>query len=81
MVCDDAEHVPLIRFGIDAIELAGFDQAIDRGGSLSADVGSGEVPVLPAQRDAAQRALTALLSISSRPSSQWRQSCLQRERA
>jgi hypothetical protein len=50
MICDDAEHVAQVGFGVDSVERAGFDQAVDRGGSLSAGVGSGEQPVLPAER-------------------------------
>jgi len=69
MICDDAEHVPQIRFGIDAIELAGFDQAVDRGGFLSADVGSAKSQFfLPSATPRSARP-AALLSISSRPSS------------
>lgn len=58
MICDHREDVAQIGFGIDAVEFASLDQAVDRSGALSASIGAGEQPVLPAQRDAAQRALS-----------------------
>ena len=56
MVGDAVDGVAQPGFGIDLVELGGFDEAVDRGGAVAALVGAGEQPVLAADGDAAQRA-------------------------
>ena len=46
-----------VRLGIDAVELGGADQRVDRRGALAAGVGAGEQLVLPSERDRAQGSL------------------------
>jgi len=48
------EHVAQPGFGIDAVELGGLDQRVDRGGALAALVRAGEGPILSSERDALQ---------------------------
>ena len=42
------EHIGEPGARIDVIELAGFDERIDGGGALTAAVGAGEGPIVPA---------------------------------
>jgi hypothetical protein len=42
MICNHREHVAQVGFGIDAVEFASPDQAVDRGSALSARIGAGE---------------------------------------
>jgi hypothetical protein len=46
---------------IDVVELAGFDERIDGSGALTATVGTGEGPVVPADGDAAQGPLGGIV--------------------
>ena len=66
---DALEHVAQVGLEVEAVELRGAEQGVDRGGALAAVVGAGEQPVLATERDGAQRRSAALLSISRRPSS------------
>ncbi len=50
-----------IRERFDAIELAGFDQAVDDGSPFTALVAAGKEIILAAQRDAAHGALGAVV--------------------
>ena len=47
MIGDAGEDVAQAGERVDAVELAGFDQSVDRGGAGAAAVGAGEQPVLP----------------------------------
>jgi hypothetical protein len=49
VIGDAPEEVPQVGERIDAGELAGFDQAVDRRGAVAAGVGAGEQPVLAAE--------------------------------
>lgn len=42
MVGDALKHEAQIRLGIEAIELGGFEQRVERGGALTAGVGAGD---------------------------------------
>ena len=46
---------------IDVIELAGLDERLDGGGALTAAVGTGEGPVVPADGNAAQGPLGGIV--------------------
>ena len=48
VVGDAGDDVAEIGFGLEAVELGGFDDGIDRGGAGSAGVGTGEEPVFTA---------------------------------
>ena len=41
-----------VAFGIEAVELGGTEEAVDRGGTLAATIGAGEEPVLATQKRA-----------------------------
>ena len=56
MLGDALEHVAQIGFGIEAIELRGAEQRVDRRGAFAAGIGTGEEIVLAPERDRAQRA-------------------------
>ena len=69
MLANTAEHFPQVRFGLDAVEhTSAYDGVKDRR-TLAASIGPEEQPILPADSDAAQRILYALLEISNRSSS------------
>jgi hypothetical protein len=63
------EHVAQIGFRVEAVQLGGADQAVDRGGALATGIGAGEQVVLAAQSDTRRERSAALLSISMWPSS------------
>ena len=54
MVLQACQDVGEPGLRIDVVELGGFDQGVDGGGSLAALVGAGEGPVAAADGDAAQ---------------------------
>jgi len=64
------EDVAQIGFGVEVVELGGFDEGVDGGGALTAGIGSCEEIVLAAESDAADGALGGVVVISTRPS--WR---------
>jgi hypothetical protein len=47
MVRDSLEHVAQVALRIEAIELGGAEETVDRGGPLATVIGSSEQPVLP----------------------------------
>ena len=49
MVGDAGEHVAQVGFGVEAVELGGLDERVDRGGTLAAGVGAGEELILSAE--------------------------------
>ena len=49
MVCDAADDVAQVGLWVEAVQLGGADQAVDRSRVLAAGVGSGKQPVLPAK--------------------------------
>ena len=51
MIGDASEDVAHPRFGIDVVELCGFDERVDGGGTFAALVGAGEEIVLAAERE------------------------------
>jgi len=57
MICDHCEDVAQVGFGIDAVEFASIDQAVDRSSALSTRIGACEQPVLAPQRHTTERAL------------------------
>jgi len=57
MVGDAGQHVSEVRFGIETVEFGATDQAVDRGGALTAGIGAGEQVVFPAQSDGTQGSL------------------------
>ena len=57
MISNSGEHIGEPSAGIDVIELARFDQRVDRGGAPAAGIGAAERPVFPANRDAPHRVL------------------------
>ena len=48
---DAGEHVAQPGERVDAVQLAGLDQTIDGGGTLSAGIRTGEEPIFPAEGD------------------------------
>jgi hypothetical protein len=58
---DAGEHVAQPGERVDAVQLAGLDQTIDGGGTLSAGVRSREQPILPAEGDAADGVFGAVV--------------------
>ena len=69
VIGDTANHFAQVGFGIEAVELSGFDERIDCGGAYTAGVGSCEQIVLAAQGERSDCALGGVLLISSVPSS------------
>lgn len=61
VVGDTGEDVAEIGEGIDAVQLACIDQAVDDGGALTSVVGTGEQPVLAAEGDTPERILGAVI--------------------
>ena len=55
------QHVPQPCLGIDAVELGGLEERVDRGGALAALVRAGEGPVAAAKGDATQAVLGAVV--------------------
>ena len=49
MIGDALDDMPQIGFGIEAVRLGSFDQAVDRSCTLAAGIGTGEGPVAPAE--------------------------------
>lgn len=58
---DPREDVSQPGERVDAVEFAGFDQAVDGGGAAPSGVGAGKQPVLSAQADAPQRVFGAVV--------------------
>ena len=61
MIGDASEHVAQISFGIEAVQLGGFNERVGCRGAFTAGIGTGEQIVLPAQRN-----LAVILPISGR---------------
>ena len=72
METDAAQDVGEPSLRVDAIELGGADQGVDRRRALAATIGTREQPRLPAEGNTAQRALAALFDRQIRPSSRKR---------
>jgi len=70
MVCNTREHVREVGFRIDTVQLCRANQAVHRGSALAAGIRSRKKIVLSAQSYSRRLRSAALLSISSRPSSQ-----------
>ena len=49
MIGDAGEDIAEVGFGIEAVELGGFDERVDRGGALAAGIGAGEQLILAAE--------------------------------
>src|SRR5512147_2050244 len=58
---DAGEHVAQPGERVDAVQLAGLDQTIDGGGTLSAGIRTGEEPIFPAEGDAADGVFGAVV--------------------
>jgi hypothetical protein len=54
VIGDAGEDVAQVGFGVDAVQFAGFDQAVDDGRALATAIRAGEEPVFPAEGNAAQ---------------------------
>ena len=54
MIGDAPEDITQVSERVDAAQLAGFDQTVDRCGAGAAAVGAGEQPVFATKRDTAQ---------------------------
>src|SRR6266404_142975 len=54
MIRDSGEHIRQVGFRIDSVELRSSNQAVDRCGAFTADVGSREEIILSSQGDGAQ---------------------------
>lgn len=63
MLGDTLDHIAQVRLGIDAVELGRTDQAVDRGGTLAAGIGTGEQVILAPECNCA-----VILPISGRKS-------------
>ena len=57
MIGDAVQEIAEIGFGIEAVELGGFDEGIDRGGALAAGIRSGEEIVLATEGNGTKRSL------------------------
>jgi len=69
MVGDEAEHVAQVRLGVDAVELAGADQGVQRRGALAALVQSQvQIEFLRPRATARSARSAALFSALRRPS-------------
>jgi hypothetical protein len=55
MIGESCKDVGEVGLRIEAIELTGCDQCVDRGSTLGVAIGAGEGPIGAAERDAAQR--------------------------
>ena len=55
MVGDAGEDVAEIFFGIEIVELGGFDEGVDGGGAYPPGIGAGEEIIFAAEGDAADR--------------------------
>jgi hypothetical protein len=62
VVGDTRKDIAQISFGIDAIELGGFDERVHGGGSFAAGIGAGFLP-MAAPRNARSAALLSRLSV------------------
>lgn len=51
MLTDALQHIYQIRVGIDAVQLAGADQALDDADVLGAQFGPAKEPILPSSDD------------------------------
>jgi hypothetical protein len=49
MVSDPGKHLAQVVFGVEAVQLGGFDQRIGRSRPLSAGIRTGKQPVFPSQ--------------------------------
>ena len=58
MLGDPGQHQAEIEFRVEAVELGGTEQRVDRGSSLAAGVGAAEKVILPSKRNGAQRAFS-----------------------
>jgi hypothetical protein len=63
MVGDAGEHRAQVGFGIEAVELGGADQGVERGGPFPAGIGTGEEKILSSERNG-----TVILPISGKKS-------------
>ena len=61
VIGDAGEDVTQVGFGVDAVQFAGFDQAVDDGCAVATGIGAGEEPVFPAEGDAAQGVFSAVV--------------------
>ena len=62
MIGDTANHFAQVGFGIEAVELCGFDESTDCGGAFTAGVGSCEQIVLAAQGERSDCALGGVVA-------------------
>jgi hypothetical protein len=62
MIGQPSEDVGEPSLWVDAVELAGLDQGVDRGRPFSAAVRAGEGPIVPAQGHPAQRPLGGVVA-------------------
>ena len=60
MIGDAGEQVGEVLLRVDAVELGGFDQGIERG-AFAAGIGAGEQVIFAADGDAAQRPLGGIV--------------------
>jgi len=54
VVGDLGEHRPQVEFRVEAVELGRADEAVERGGTISACVGAGEQVILAAESHGAE---------------------------
>ena len=67
MIGQPGEHVGEPGLRVDAVELGGLDQGVDRGRPLAAAIGTGEGPVAPADGHTAQRPLGRVVAQADPP--------------
>ena len=72
VVGDKGEDVAKVTQRVEAVELAGFDQRIHRGGATAPGIGPGEEIVSATDRDTAQGAFGRVVVEAKRPSSKQR---------
>jgi hypothetical protein len=56
MIGDPGEYLAQVGLRVQAVQLGGADQAVERGGALAAGVGTREQKILPSQSHRAQGA-------------------------
>ena len=61
VIGDAGENVAEIGFGINGVELAGFDEGVDGSGAIAAPVGSSKEIVLAAKGNAPDGALSGVV--------------------
>src|SRR5271165_5329333 len=62
MIGDASEHAVQIGFGIETVELCGFDERVGRGGALTTGIGAGEHIILPTQGQRSDGALGGVVA-------------------